>query len=72
MEIMKRMIIMGMEIMKRMRKKYEYPSQANRQAKRQENMLKSMEKMEENGREKYIPINETGCQILAPLGIFGW
>ena len=47
-EIMKRMIIMGMEIMKRMRKKYEYPSQA----KRQENMPKSMEKMEENGGEK--------------------
>ena len=42
---MKRMIIMGMEIMKRMRKKYEYPSQA----KRQENMPK---KMEENGGEK--------------------
>ena len=33
-EIMKRMIIMGMEIMKRMRKKYEYPSQAKWQAKR--------------------------------------
>ena len=51
-EIMKKMIIMGMEIMKRIRKKYEYPSQAKRQAKRQENMPKSMEKMEENEGEK--------------------
>ena len=51
-EIMKRMIIIGMEIMERMRKKYEYPSQAKRQVKRQENMPKSMDKMEENGGEK--------------------
>ena len=43
---------MGMEFMKRMRKNNEYPSQAKRQAKRQENILKSMEKMEENGGER--------------------
>ena len=43
---------MGMEFMKRMRKNNEYFSQAKRKAKRQENMPKSMDKMEENGGEK--------------------
>ena len=43
---------MGVEFMKRMRKNNEYLSQAKRQGKRQENMPKSMDKMEENGGEK--------------------
>ena len=43
---------MGMKFMRRMRKNNEYLSKAKRKAKRQENMPKSMDKMEENGGEK--------------------